>query len=156
MQMRFSMKTEYGVRALLELAANRPRGALQSAEIARRRRIPGPFLDQVLMILRRGGLVQSVRGPHGGHLLARAPAEIRLDEVIACLEGAGGERSSTDRPGGPGESSVLSTVSREAERAARRVFASHTVEDLMRVQQAEPPVFHGIFRQVTARTRRRG
>ncbi len=43
--MRFSMKTEYGVRAALELAANAGRGTLQSGEIARRQAIPGPFLD---------------------------------------------------------------------------------------------------------------
>ena len=153
MQMRFSMKTEYGVRAILELAANRPRGALHSAEIARRRRIPGPFLDQVLMILRRGGLVQSVRGPRGGHLLARAPAEIRLDEVIACLEGAG---ETPAEKGESSDSSVLSSVSREAELAALRVFASHTVEDLLREQCEEPPVFHGIFHPVSGRTPRRG
>jgi Rrf2 family protein len=155
MQMRFSMKTEYGVRAILELAANRPRGALHSAEIARRREIPGPFLDQVLMILRRGGLVQSVRGPRGGHLLARPAAEIRMDEVIACLEGAG-ETPASDRASGSAVASVLSSLSREAEQAARKVFASHTVEDLLRRQRAEPPVFHGIFRPVSGRPPGRG
>src|SRR5260370_19507859 len=85
--MRLSMKTEYGVRAIVELAANAGRGALQSGEIARRQVIPGPFLDQVLMTLRRAGLVHSTRGPHGGHVLARSPEELRLDEVIACLQG---------------------------------------------------------------------
>jgi Rrf2 family protein len=153
MQMRFSMKTEYGIRAILELAANRPKGALHSAEIARRRRIPGPFLDQVLMVLRRGGLVQSVRGPRGGHLLARAPSDIRLDEVIACLEGSG---ETASEKGEPDHESVLSGISREAELAARRVFASHTVEDLLREQREEPPVFHGIFHPVSGRTARRG
>src|SRR2546428_14127661 len=90
--MRFSMKTEYGVRAALELAANAGRGALQSGEIARRQAIPGPFLDQVLMTLRRAGLVASTRGPHGGHELARPPEELRLAEGIACLEGNGPRR----------------------------------------------------------------
>src|SRR4030088_3230344 len=90
--MRLSMKTEYGVRAIVELAANAGRGSLQSGEIARRQVIPGPFLDQVLMTLRRAGLVQSTRGPHGGHVLARNPEDIRLDEVIAGLAGEGGKR----------------------------------------------------------------
>ena len=62
MRMRFSMKTEYGVRAVLELAGHSGRGALQSSEIARRQGIPGPFLDQVLMILRRAGFITSTRG----------------------------------------------------------------------------------------------
>src|ERR1700738_1977464 len=95
--MRFSMKTEYGVRAILELAAHNGKGALQSSEIARRQGIPGPFLDQVLMTLRRAGFVNSTRGPHGGHELARPPEEIRLDQVIDCLEGNG---SQSRQPGG--------------------------------------------------------
>ena len=111
--MRFSMKTEYGVRAIMELAALDGRAALQSGEIARRQRIPGPFLDQVLMTLRRSGFVRSVRGPHGGHLLARPAGEIRLDEVIACLEGSGTEPA----PGGDGAQTyglVLQRVTRDA------------------------------------------
>src|SRR5260370_8180632 len=83
------MKTEYGVRAMFELAAHHGGDAIQSAEIARRERIPGPFLDQVLLILRRAGLIRSVRGPPGGHLLTRSPSEVRLDEGIPTLEGPG-------------------------------------------------------------------
>src|SRR5438094_8094407 len=81
MRMRFSMKTEYGVRAALELAGNSGRGALQSGELARRQGVPGPFLDQVLLTLRRAGLVTSTRGPHGAHELARPPVRVRLDQV---------------------------------------------------------------------------
>jgi DNA-binding IscR family transcriptional regulator len=54
-RMRFSMKTEYGVRAVLELAGHAGRGALQSSEIARRQGIPGPFLDQVIDCLEGNG-----------------------------------------------------------------------------------------------------
>src|SRR5438093_11317050 len=89
MRMRFSMKTEYGVRAALELAGNSGRGALQSGEIARRQGIPGPFLDQVLMTLRRAGLVTSTRGPHGGHQPAPRPDQIRPGQAIARPAGGG-------------------------------------------------------------------
>jgi Rrf2 family protein len=116
--MRFSMKTEYGVRAVLELAGHAGRGALQSSEIARRQGIPGPFLDQVLMILRRAGFITSTRGPHGGHELARGPEEIRLDQVIDCLEGTG---LKSRQPDGAqtGDSRVLGHVTEKAEQAAR-------------------------------------
>src|SRR5437870_13632642 len=113
--MRFSMKTEYGVRAIMELAALDGRAALQSGEIARRQRIPGPFLDQVLMTLRRSGFVRSVRGPHGGHLLARPAGEIRLDEGIACLDGSGAQPAA----GGDGaqiDGPLLRRVTRASER----------------------------------------
>src|SRR2546430_15547079 len=122
--MRLSMKPEYGVRAIVELAANAGRGALQSGEIARRQVIPGPFLDQVLMTLSRAGLVHSTRGPHGGHVLARSPQDIRLDEVIACLEGDG---VNTRPPHGAetGASRVPALVTAKPEHAARHAFAPH-------------------------------
>jgi Rrf2 family protein len=150
--MRFAMKTEYGVRAILELAGNAGRGALQSSEIARRQGIPGPFLDQVLMTLRRAGFVNSTRGPHGGHELARRPDEIRLDEVIACLEG-NGVRSRQPDGGETRESRVLAHVTEKAEQAARDVFAAHSLADCLRLRKAEPQVFHGIFHAVPAKPR---
>jgi Rrf2 family protein len=146
------MKTEYGVRALYELARGEGGRPIQSAEIARRQRVPGPFLDQVLMTLRRAGLIRSVRGPHGGHLLSRPAAEIRLDEVIGCLEGASG--GGAEQSGAPSTMPALDRLAREAELAARSVFASHTLADLLRLQPEEPPVFHGIFKPVPARGRR--
>jgi Rrf2 family protein len=150
--MRLSMKTEYGVRAIVELAANAGRGALQSGEIARRQVIPGPFLDQVLMTMRRAGLVNSTRGPHGGHVLARSPEDIRLDEVIACLEGDGVKSRQPDGAQS-GDSRVLAQVVEKAEQAARDVFASHTLADCLRLRRTEPQVFHGIFHAVPAKPR---
>jgi Rrf2 family protein len=150
--MRLSMKTEYGVRAIVELAANAGRGALQSGEIARRQVIPGPFLDQVLMTMRRAGLVNSTRGPHGGHVLARSPEDIRLDEVIACLEGDGVKSRQPDGAQS-GDSRVLAQVVEKAEQAARDVFASHTLADCLRLRRTEPQVFHGIFHAVAAKPR---
>src|SRR3984893_10017047 len=148
--MRFSMKTEYGVRAVLELAGHTGRGALQSSEIARRQGIPGPVLDQVLMILRRAGFITSTRGPHGGHELARPPEEIRLDQVIDCLEGKGSKSRQPDRAE-TGDSRVLGHVTEQAEQAAREVFASHTLADCLRLRRLEPRVFHGIFGAVPAK-----
>src|SRR5713101_8710438 len=114
--MRFSMKTEYGVRAVLELAGHSGRGTLQSSEIARRQGIPGPFLDQVLMILRRAGFITSTRGPHGGHELARSPEEIRLDQVIACLEGDGSKKVQPEAAD-TSDSHVLAQVTEKVEQA---------------------------------------
>jgi Rrf2 family protein len=142
--MRLSMKTEYGVRAILELAAHDGRASLQSAEIARRQGIPGPFLDQVLMTLRRAGLVNSMRGPHGGHRLARPPDGIRLDEVIGCLEGAPRDQRQIEE--GDGDSRVLASVMEKAERAATDVFQAYTLADCLRLRPVQPAVFHGIFK----------
>lgn len=85
--MRISTKGEYGVRALFELAQHYGEGPIQSAQIAARQHVPENYLNQLLLTLRKAGLIKSVRGPSGGHMLARDPAEINLGEAITALEG---------------------------------------------------------------------
>jgi Rrf2 family protein len=81
------MRSDYGARAIIDLARYFGQGPIQSADIAGRQAIPEAYLEQLLTTLRKSGLIRSTRGPHGGHELARQPAEIRLSEVIAALEG---------------------------------------------------------------------
>ncbi len=86
--MRISTKGDYGIRALIELAHHYGEERLtQSADIAARQNIPESYLEQLLATLRRAGFVRSVRGPQGGHALARPPDEIKVSEVIRALEG---------------------------------------------------------------------
>ncbi|MBV2350465.1 Rrf2 family transcriptional regulator [Synechococcus sp. HK05] len=86
--MGFCAKTTYGLLALLELAGVQGREErLQVAEIAARQAIPERYLEQMMAMLRRGGLLRSIRGARGGFQLARPAAEITLLEVILCLEG---------------------------------------------------------------------
>lgn len=86
--MRLTMKGDYGLRAMVDLAAHFGRGPVPSADIAGRQQVPEHFLDQVLIQLRRAGLVKSLRGPQGGHMLARSPALINMGEVVTALEGS--------------------------------------------------------------------
>jgi Rrf2 family protein len=81
------MRSDYGARAVIDLARHYNRGPVQSADIAARQAIPEAYLEQLLTTLRKSGLIRSTRGPHGGHELARPPTEIRFAEVIAALEG---------------------------------------------------------------------
>jgi len=85
--MRVSSRTDYGVRALYELALHYGEGPIQSREIASRQVVPEAYLHQVLSALSRGGLVKSTRGPSGGHKLARTPAEITLYDALEVLDG---------------------------------------------------------------------
>ena len=85
--MRISCKVEYGVRALLDLALHGQVGPSLSRDTAQRQGIPETYLNQLLLQLRRGGLVASVRGPRGGHLLARPADEITMLEIVEALEG---------------------------------------------------------------------
>jgi Rrf2 family protein len=81
------MRSDYGAHAVIELARHYGQGPVQCAEIAQRQKIPESYLDQLLSSLRRVGIVRSVRGPHGGHELARDPRELTLGDVVTALEG---------------------------------------------------------------------
>ena len=71
--MRLTMRSDYGAHAVIELALHYGHGPVQCAEIAARQKIPEAYLDQLLSSLRRVGIIKSLRGPHGGHELARDP-----------------------------------------------------------------------------------
>ena len=84
----FSAKTQYALVSLMELAAIYGQGGvLQVGEIAQRQSIPDRYLEQMLTTMRRSHILRSMRGPKGGYQLARPPAQVRLAEVVACLEG---------------------------------------------------------------------
>ncbi|MGL6132989.1 MAG: RrF2 family transcriptional regulator [Prochlorococcaceae cyanobacterium] len=137
--MTFSAKTEYGLVALIELAAVEPPGsALQVGEICRRQGIPARYLDQLLTSLRKGGLVSSMRGPRGGYQLARAPAAITVAEVIRCLE----RGTTAERQGDRStlEFGVVSGLEGQLEQARARLLNSTTLEHLLeeRAARAQP------------------
>ena len=85
--MRVSTKGEYGVRALFDLAQHYGEGLIQSHDIAERQGISENYLNQLLIGLRKAGLLTSVRGPQGGHQLARPPQAISLLDALLVLEG---------------------------------------------------------------------
>lgn len=84
---RVAQKTEYALRAVVELASRHVSGRVPAREIAEAQGIPLRFLEQQLSTLHKAGLVESFRGAGGGCRLARDPAEIRVAEVIDAMEG---------------------------------------------------------------------
>jgi len=85
--MKLSKKSEYGLRALLELTLANGNKALQRHEIADRQGIPVEFLEQILLALKRAGLLSSRRGIRGGYTLIKPPNQITLGQVIRILDG---------------------------------------------------------------------
>jgi Rrf2 family protein len=85
--MRISNKGNYALRALFDLAQQIGKGPVQSDDIATRQGIPVNYLNQLLIPLRQAGLIESVRGAQGGHLLNRAPERITLCDIIIAIEG---------------------------------------------------------------------
>jgi Rrf2 family protein len=85
--LRITAKTDYALRAMAHLAAERPGTAVPAERIAREQDISPKYLLVILNELKRARLVRSMRGPEGGYLLSRAPREITLGDVIRAVEG---------------------------------------------------------------------
>jgi Rrf2 family cysteine metabolism transcriptional repressor len=86
--MKLSSKCEYACLALIYLAKNFGKGVIKIGDIARSKRIPKKFLEQILIILKQRGYVKSRRGAEGGYQLAKSPEQIMLAEIIRLMDGA--------------------------------------------------------------------
>ena len=86
--MKLSSKTEYAILALLELGQRYGKGFVLSRDIASTRDIPESFIERILLTLRNGGVIVSVRGAKGGHCLAKDPSKVSVREVIEMFEGS--------------------------------------------------------------------
>ena len=131
--MRISSKGEYGLRALFDLAQRYGEGPIQSHDIHQRQGIDENYLNQILILLRKAGLIESVRGPQGGHRLARPPAQITLLEAIVALEGPN-LPADVGRDGGAGGESVDRELVRDVWAGARAAMEGYlggiTLEEL--------------------------
>ena len=85
--MKISTKGEYGIRAMLYIGMHADQGPVTSHEIAKRQGIPEPYLRQILALLSKDRLIQSNRGPQGGHVLGRQASQISLRDILVTLEG---------------------------------------------------------------------
>ncbi len=95
--MNISVKSEYALLAIFDLAS-RPGGEpVKIADIARRQAIPQKFLELILASLKQGGFVESRRGADGGYLLAKSPESITVGDVLRFVEGRNEERSKARR-----------------------------------------------------------
>jgi len=85
--LRLSKRTEYGLRAIVQLARLWPRTFVQSRDLAQQEQLPNKFLESILLALRRGGFLESKVGSGGGYRLSRDPREIAVGDLIRRLEG---------------------------------------------------------------------
>jgi Rrf2 family transcriptional regulator, cysteine metabolism repressor len=136
--MRLTRGSDYGAHAVIELASHYGQGPLQCAEIAARQKIPEAYLDQILSSLRRVGIVRSVRGPHGGHELARDPRELTLGDVVTALEGPVVPQEFVHHPDGEATDWFTACAVRNAWHAAteasQRVLDNTTIQELVEQQ----------------------
>lgn len=136
--MKISTKGEYGIRAMLYIAAHSGRGPVNSHAIAKHQGIPEPYLRQILAQLSKDRLILSNRGPQGGHVLARPASQISLRHILVILEG---QTTPIDQilalpctiEVGP-EHCVIREVFLEVKEAVDRILEATTLEDLVKRQ----------------------
>lgn len=85
--MKFSSTEEYGLRCMLQMAKKGHKGMTNIVELAQKEDLTTAYVAKIMSILRKGGLVQSLRGQSGGYQLARPPQEINVNEVLEALGG---------------------------------------------------------------------
>ena len=83
--MKLTTRGHYSVKALLDLSLQPKYGPVSVKVIATRQDIPAPYLEKLLIEMRRAGLVQSIRGVQGGYKLARSPEQISLGQILEAV-----------------------------------------------------------------------
>ncbi len=85
--MKISTKGRYGLEAIVDLAIHAGQGHENLKNISERCNISEAYILQIFLVLRRAGIVDSIRGAQGGYVLSREPSEITVGEVLTALEG---------------------------------------------------------------------
>ena len=131
--MRVSAKSDYAIRAMVELAAA-GEGPIKAERISQAQEIPVTFLENIMSELRNGGLVRSQRGIDGGYWLARPASQINLADVIRAVDGplanVRGHRSEEVSYAGSAE--PLREVWVAVRASLRRVLEAVTLADVAR------------------------
>jgi Rrf2 family protein len=86
--MRLSRRSEYGLRAIVDLIRHDGDGPVALASLAERNRLPVKFLEQIMATLKHAGIVRTTLGAHGGFAIATDPATVTVGRVIRLLDGA--------------------------------------------------------------------
>ena len=140
----FTTKAEYGVRLLVELGRSEGSSPVSLKAIAAAEGLPLAYLERIVALLKKAGLVESTRGAHGGYRLARPANQIRMDEAVFALEGAVAPMSCfvEDRPD---QSGVLCSHHETGDLCATRLLwmrvQGGVVEALQRTTLAELVAF---------------
>ena len=141
--MKLSTKGRYGTRALLDLALRQEGEPVLLKDIAQRQQISQGYLEHLITPLVAGGIVRSTRGARGGVMLAKAPQDIKLSEVIRLLEGSVAPTDCINDPGvcNRSDSCVTRDVWCELEKAMSKILEATTLQNLVERQKKkeQPP-----------------
>jgi Rrf2 family transcriptional regulator, cysteine metabolism repressor len=139
--MRFSTRSEYGIRVMVRLGRSYGAGPVPLTDLARQENLPLPYLEQIAGQLRRAGLVSSRLGVKGGYALARSPETLSMADIVKSLEGSLAPVSCLAEGGGPGECTHADTPCsahafwEQLQSTITATLQSVTVADLMKEGQ---------------------
>lgn len=83
--MKLTTKGHYAVKALLDLSLHPPHQPISVNSIAHRQNLPAPYLEKILITIRRAGLIKSIRGVQGGYMLAHPPSAISIGAILTAV-----------------------------------------------------------------------
>lgn len=128
--MKLTTRGHYSVKALLDLSLQ-PAGSLSSVSaIAARQHLPAPYLEKLLIELRRSHIINSVRGAHGGYRLARPAAQISLGQILEAVGESATPQGQTVISPEQAEDWVTSMLWQRLHQKMKEAFYSITLEDL--------------------------
>jgi len=135
--MKLSTKGRYGARAMLDLALHYGEGPVLLKDIAKRQQISERYLEHLIVSLKVGGLVNSMRGARGGFTLAKPPSQIRLSKIIQIVEGSIAPVECVDDPKICSRAGhcVTRDIWAEMKKAMYGVLESITLADLVQRQR---------------------
>ncbi len=139
--MKLSTRSRYGTRMMLDLAEHYGGAPVQIGDIAKRQDISVKYLEQLIIPLKRADYVASVRGPKGGHMLAKPPEEITVGEIVELLEGGINLTDCVEDPDVCDRSDSCPTrgVWETATKAMYGELNSITLSEMIKKQKAETP-----------------
>ena len=135
--MKLSTKGRYGARAMVDLALYYGQGPVLLKDIAQRLEVSEKYLEHIITSLKVVGLVKSIRGAHGGYMLAKPLAEIKLSQIITSLEGSLAPVECVDDPElcSRVELCVVRDVWSKLKKATDEILESISLKDLAEQQK---------------------
>lgn len=132
--MKLTTKCRYGVRAVMEIARNYQKCPTKRKDIVETQTISDSFLENILIDLKHGGIIESIRGAKGGFILKKAPDQITAADIFIALQGPLSLIDCLENPGSCDRNGkcVVRSMWQEMQDAQERVLRQTTIESLIR------------------------
>ena len=145
--MKLSTRSRYGLRAMMVLAMSQSEDPMMTKEIAERQNLPATYLEQLMLTLRKSGLVNATRGAKGGYVLSRNSTQMTLAQIVEALEGPLDIADCADVPNccqSP-DACALKEIFNSANKALFDIFNSVTLAELAERQSNQEQQASGMY-----------